>query len=367
MRVSKWIQFVLCFGLAAGICVAARTLDTEARAARMQADSYRWARQIATQAEGLMLSARLDKQKDPLAWAVNFLAQGEEPRVMRISRSQFPDLQGLERSRFDPRSGMFEFVRILDSDSQAGVQIKIENRPVGFLGVPSLFTSDLLTLLLFGMTFLSAVALSARLPYFGRDDAALKVAEAFRERVLIWVGDARQVLVTLGTRVRNLIREAQKLAESSALSRDLVHQIREKTHSGIRGANHARKELDELDYLCRLIEVLALNLRIQMERGSASREASVTGEELHIAIKKLKAQTRLSRERVIAIERELEPISADADQAVEAFEAVAASVEALDGCINQTKESLLRQARDIQGFTREMSEINEPASLKRAR
>src|SRR4051812_7525064 len=115
MHSKRALQLTLCALLAALITIACVWMDLRLTGAHQKRIGLVWARQVASQVEALTLKAREARERDPIGWAVNYLAQGAEPRLLRLSKAQESELnsQPVENYAVDRESGSFEYFKLL--------------------------------------------------------------------------------------------------------------------------------------------------------------------------------------------------------------------------------------------------------------
>src|SRR5688572_15947745 len=155
-RVLRIVMFALISG---GITSGVVLSDLDLRRQAMEEKALQWARQIATQAEGMVFEARKRREMNPIGWAVNLLSQGVEPRVMKVSSYQTEEIKDLESFELDSKEGIFEYRRIFFPEERSGVRIQIRTGRPAFLAVSGNLSADFALLLLFGMAYLGLVAL----------------------------------------------------------------------------------------------------------------------------------------------------------------------------------------------------------------
>lgn len=342
----------VCFSAALLVTVGAYALDSQRAGVQQTMAGLQWARQVATQAEGMVLKAREQGERDPIAWAVNYLAQGVEPRVVLVSRvrAQAAEGESLETESYslDRAIGHFDYTRIFNQEDGAGIRIQLSLGYVGFLGARSELASDFLTVSLLSLLFAIAFFRTGR--YFGFDDT-----RHVRALVGQWVSGAKAQLTRHGSHVREMVRQSQRLAVSSGRSRTLVGDLREKIHAGLTELHDSRDFYKEGERIATRAETLALNMAIEANRlGGDARRIAVMATELHRSLQALHAVNRKGQALVQSLEIKVEPWATDADLAFHAFDDVKHATELLGQHIRSTTESLLDQARLIQGRNREL-------------
>jgi hypothetical protein len=310
----------------------------------------RLARQIATQAEGMVFKAREEGQRDPVNWAVSYLSQGVEPRLVRVSRVQVSDssAQPTETFSLNGEAGLFDYVRILTPENGAGVHIQIIQNYMGFLGAQTALASDFLVFAYFFLLFALVFLRTGR--YFGFDDA-----KRVRTLVSRWVSGAKAQLMLHGTHVREMVRESQRLAVCSGKARNHVSDLRNHIHSGITELHESRDFYKNGETIASRAETLALNMAIEANRlGGDARRIADMATELHRRLQALHAVNRKGQALIQRIERRIEPWATDADLAFHAFDDVKDATLLLGKHIRSTTETLVNQAKLIQGLNRDL-------------
>ena len=330
--------------------LGAVALDAQRSGVHQATAGLNWARQIASQVEGLSFKARDTGEADPLGFAVNYLAQGVEPRLIHITRLTNSDAsaQNTETYLLDRAVGTFDYSRILTPETGAGVRIQLVLGYNGFLGAKSPLASDGLAAAFFAFCFGISFFLTSRL--FGFSDST-----RIRALVTEWVGGAKSHLTRLSVHVREMVRQSQRLAASSGKSRGLVGELRDKIHDGINGLRDGRQFYQDGESIAARAESLALNAAIEANRiGGDARRIADMATELHRCIQSLRAVNRKGQALVQSFERHIEPWATDADIAYHAFDDVKDATEHLSRHIRSTTETLLGQARLIQSLNQEL-------------
>jgi hypothetical protein len=357
MGVSRRAKILRCVMGAALLTAAAYFADARSSANSTQDSALRWARQIASQAEGMVFAARQKGEDDPVAWAVGYLTQGTEPRVMRITRWQGPVGESLEDFTLDAAAGLFVFNKVFSPEDGAGVRIQIQTEPTGFLGTHGTWLGDLYIAVFFALSLGSLLAL------FGAPQVV--EFEDVRPQIRAWLKDAKGVLIQLGVHIREMVREAQNLAVAAQASRGSLEQLRERIHGGIREVRDARTSLNEAEHATLIAEVLALNLMIAAEKSGddSTRGLGETAEELHRSIQKVRKLHFKSDAFMGKVELGLEPMATDADLAYHAYDGVFGSAEKMQAHIKKTTETLLGQAKMIQNLNGDLAQENETGAV----
>lgn len=360
MSLSRRSRWLISAAAAVTITTGAWSVD-RARQHRADRDqALRLARQIASQAEGLILPARMEGRKDPLGWAAGILNQGSEPRAAQVSKIKAAAGEPQESVSFDPARGELEYRRTLVSEDRSGLSIRVAVPYAGFLGARSRAANDALLACL-----VAAIALVGGLLWDRRRAAEVSTAQSnlparpvdlVGPAVQAVTGEIRLMLTRLSVNIREMVREAQNLAVSAGRSRESVSALRDGIHAEIEHMREGREAIQELEQIALLAETAALNLVIEAGRlGLDGKQASVLSEELHRLVQRIRKLGGQADTRVSDLEKKLEPWSTDADLAFHAYDDVFRATQAMDTHIRNTTETLLGQAKLIQSIQKTSS------------
>lgn len=336
-----------CSLVSLALTVSAVSWDVARITGRKQAEGLKWGRQIASQAEGLALQARLERRPDPIGWAASHLTQGTEPRLIQVTRLTGLELdpQAPESFELDSATGAFEYIKMLAPEEGGGIRVLLSLGYAGFLGAASPFAGDLLALLFFVIALGGCLLATGRL--FGFDDA-----RRLRDFVLGWVGGAKAQLTQLGVHIREMVRQSQRLAVTSGRSRALVGELRGKIHLGLTELNGSRKALEEADALAARAEALARDAVTEARRagGGDPRRLAALTDEIRDCAQLMRLAAQSGQAAVASLERSVEPWATDADVAYHAFDEVKDATDNLSRHIRGTTETLIGQAKLIQSL-----------------
>ena len=152
MTLKGFFRFIGCLGLAAGVTTGIYLVDAEQWNLYQSRSALNWARQISAQAEGMAFSARQKGEADPIGWAVNFLTQGNEPRIMKVKKVILADDEADENSQISsPKT--FTYTKLFTAEDKTGIRVEIALDYVGFLGAKTRIANDLLVLAVFLFSF----------------------------------------------------------------------------------------------------------------------------------------------------------------------------------------------------------------------
>ncbi len=357
MRPSKWTAIFISALVATGLTAGLYAFSLRHQRAAQEEFALRWARQVASQAEGMFLSARQRGEKDALGWAIGFLSQGIEPRIMRISKFKTDSFLLPEEHRIDERNQMIEFGKVIDSQEGSGIRVQLELQSVGFLGFKNRLLGDLsavgVFLAIFYLVFpvLRAKKADARIEGIGAgaEPRFASTSPEIRSNTRDRLKEMKDALKTLGLSIRDLVREAQNLAVSASKSRKATGALRDRVHQGINGTRDASRSARATALGAIHAEVLTLNIMAELSRSSVDVEkVQELGKQLHQLVKKLTRDNQLSVDALARLERNLEPIATDADLAYHSYSEVFSSTERMDEFIRCCTSGLLSQAKLLQ-------------------
>jgi hypothetical protein len=348
----------LCLLIAVGATVGSVLLDGQRSEVHQSMSGLQWARQVVSQVESMSLKGRENGEKDPITWAVGYLAQGVEPRLVHVNKIQLADNSPTTESyTLDRSSGLFDYTKILSPEDGAGIHVQLNLGYTGFLGAKSILASDLLALGLLLFSFTMTFFLTSRL--FGFDDT-------YRIRVLVstWVGGAKSQLTRLSVHIREMVRQSQRLAACAGKARDLVGNLRTSIHSGLNEVHESRQWFRDAEATAHRADGLALSVVIEANRmGQDAKPIADMATELHHCIEKMRALNKKSAALVARLEKKVEPWTRDVDQAFHAFDDVKDATDILSRHIRSTTETLIGQAKLIQSLHQDLGEVSVVTTL----
>lgn len=339
--------------LASAATLGVRVLDGRVRLARETESLTLLARQLATATEGLAFYARAKGERDPMAWAADRLAQGVEPRVLKIQAYKDTPGQALEKAGFDSRTGRFELSRVVAPEDGTALRIQLDRSPMGFLGFEGRFAEDLATAAIFLGSALVLAAPALRRRSRGRSAESDRIRRAIRT----WLKSAKAALIELGTHMRETVRCAHDLTVAAAKSRGSVGELRDRIHRELLDVHRARQTLRGAREFELKLEAQLLNVVLEASRAGekGSRLLSLV-EELRREVSGMRRIHEEAEAAVSQLERRLEPMAVDADVAFHSFDEVFKTSQGMDGHIRRTTESMLAQAKLIQGANAQLGE-----------
>jgi hypothetical protein len=241
-RKLRWPIAILASAfLVAVIC----KLDSARQRSNETTLALRWARQMATQAETLSLSASERGEIDPLSWAARILSQGTDSRIIFAQKFRTPDdvsQQSSEHYEFDSDAGVLDYTKVLFPEDSTGIRIKLYVARTSIFGAKTLLTQDLTIAALFAV-FLSLFIFVTKVPR----QIEFELPPPFpKELVQVveespskdWMAGFKQALVELGKDVREMTRSAQKLSSSALTARQEIAAAKVKLEGiGIRAVD----------------------------------------------------------------------------------------------------------------------------------
>ncbi|MCM2279969.1 MAG: hypothetical protein NDJ89_18000 [Oligoflexia bacterium] len=374
MALRRFFGIFLCMALAAGITAGVNHLD------RLRAEKYekiaalRWARQITSQAESVAMNARAKGERNPLRAAVDYLTQGVEPRIIRVT--QFDSLPSdgsgdLELFKLDRAAGVFDYSKVMEHANRSGIRVQLDVGYSGFLGSHSKLGNDLSLAGFLGAVWLLVISvfpgLAGKTPRVKAEAIApvmpLPVSASVSPRIrapregklkagiTVWLAQARPALTLLGTSVRDVLRDALALTDGARRAILATESLRSRIHGGLNELHSGRQTLKRAVQLAVQLEALS---RAPLDESSRRRLAEL--------IAQLK-QTCVGGEAAMReLEIRIEPWALDADQLVTSQQGVIDAAQRMGGSIQKAKEQLVVQVKQLQ----ELGEQVAPKAPKSA-
>jgi len=330
-------------GCAAAVTAILFVVDLVRLSSQDTEDNLRLSRQIVSQIESLNQTFTEQNKSDPLSFAVKTMAEGTEPRIIRISKSEQRKMnQPSESYMADRKEGVFEYAKVFSPDKDVVIHVEIHRGYRGFLGSRSRFSSDALAFFVFSGIF-SILYLLVLVSEKPRDSSQIKT------RVVQWTTSARDLLLQLGGQIKSTVTHAQALINAANKSFEAIQGLRLRVHSRLKTLHDSRKSLNELKRLS--MEIESLGLRITAETRKPQIDARLMSE-LTRDFNKTIGAFRTTRDVVFKemeqIEVDLEPWSVDLDMAFHAFDSIVDVTAKLNQDIRETKTHVMKQAKTIQ-------------------
>lgn len=340
MGMRQTIQVLSCFATSLTLTGVAYQLSDRYHTAHQTQAGLNWARQVAGQADVLSLNAREAAGEEPLGWAVSVLAQGVDPRPVRIFKIDAGSATAqTETYQLDRNTGAFDYSKILMPEKGRGVRILLQLGYVGFLGARSRIVSDLLTLGFCGLCYLSIYFLIVW--KFG-------MAGERRLRAILsgWVAQAKVVLGQFGAHIRELIRGEQALVKNAGECRDLLLGLEERLANEGRALEDLKKNQHALSQLGQRAEALALSAVIEAARlGPAGKRLAEISEEVHRIVQRQRELAVSDESAAEALSAGLVSCAEEARTATEIAQTVLAASQAITGEVRQTTDVVMEQAK----------------------
>jgi hypothetical protein len=181
--------------------------------------SLKSARQTAQQVESLFKYAKEKGEKDPLAWATQFL---KGPTGWQISDIQVNSLDllvvGSEKYRINFKENYFEYLRHLNSGDGIGIKLQTHINYVGFLGSRNPEMSFLVAGLVFIFIFLVSFSLGAD----GKNSLPDKESDSpVNEKPT----EASSSLMRLARCIKKLVQEIQRILDVTSKSIEIINSV----------------------------------------------------------------------------------------------------------------------------------------------
>jgi uncharacterized protein with GYD domain len=357
--ISEWMhekkswKTLACGLLALTLTVSCYFLDQYTSEVHESNAALQWARQIIGQTESMQLSARVNGEKDTLTWAVNYLAQGVEPRVMKISRlaatPEFLKSGTNETYQLNRSTGTFDYVRILNAEDGSGVRITLDLRTAGitrgFLGTHSRLAEDLAL----AAVFLISTFFSWKTLTHSRRKSEMEIIKATPnipstqlasiapQRHTSPAPELKTSISALGLEIRELVKQAHAMVVTTKESQKATEGIKDKIYSSLNQLHSNRKMLKEATELATQAEAMVDNVGQELDQT-----------ELLSLLAKIK-EVSVQNERIFReLEIQIEPCLMDVDLAAEAYQNSISTTEKMGEQIQKTKEKLISHVRVVQ-------------------
>jgi hypothetical protein len=282
-------QGVFCALISFGATLGIVALEGSWRADSHVGLAFRIAEQSASQAEALILTARQNRERDPIGWALSRLAQGGDSRVIRVARARLNEGAPEVETQWETTTGTLLYRKRLSSEEGvAGGSWWIQVGYLGFLGARSRWVSEFgafcvwaaLAFFLFRL-FQFGFGAAARTTGVKSSAEVLNTpltpqaaAPSFPEPVRLdsarleaGIGTQRQSLVTLIRNVRDLLRKVSEFAAYAGQIRGQVATARRRQHTALEEIRRFRRELQETLLLVPGAERALMRLERAIEPG----------------------------------------------------------------------------------------------------
>lgn len=317
MSVWKYVRIPASLLLGAALTAGVYQVEHRDRVRRETELGLRLAQQITKQAEGLYLHARTRQERDPLGWAVSFLALGTEQKSIQVTAlrdsasSQLP-----ARHSFNPQTGVLDYVSFVHPQSGHGVRVVLKLEYPGFLGMGTKARSDLAlaaVATLFALLLMSrylrgaqssetgaADERSTATPFLATQPASAHVnsEKELRKKVNHWVKDAKKVFDEVGTQMELMHQEI-----------DLIKDAQAQLPSDLEAIKKTSEALSMTPKYIARAEAIALNLvMVGRKFGPNGKPFADIATKLHATIRDLNQIYKAHDERIKAFETHLAPL-----------------------------------------------------------
>jgi hypothetical protein len=352
MHEKKPWKYITCSLLAMTLTVSCYLLDQYSSERQATDAALQWARQIFGQTESMQLSAQMNGEKDPLTWAVNYLAQGVEPRVMKISRvtasPEFLRSGTLETYQLNRKTGIFDYLHLFhQTDGQengSSVRITLDLQTAGiirgFLGTRTRITEDLaLAIVFFVFLYFSwkTLTYSRRKAEMEKIKVTQEPAPAPSQSTIQPTPELKHSVGALGVEIRELVKQAYSIVVASKESQKVTESIKERIRAGLNQLHANRKLLKEATTLVTRAESMTNNVGQELDQTV-----------LLSLLEKIK-EVSVRNERIFReLELQIEPCLTDVDLASDTFMNSMTATEKMNEQIQKTKEKLIAHVRTLQ-------------------
>lgn len=363
MKPSRRTAIAIVIGLT--ITTAWVGLDGRIRDSRARDFWNMFGIQWGDQAQALVMSTRARfgalGQEDALKWVADRLSQVSQEaaknRKIRVSTFQKDVASESISIQVDRRAGYFELERIVIPEEGAGIRFQVDLPPEGYLGIQSKLGEDFAILLTAGLfCFVSFFFISRK--RFKALEPVMPAQNSPKEQVSLnapapvsgaWLDQAKALLSEAGKSIREIIKAAHDLTVAAATTREWIEKSRSRLHVQIDSLGTCKDRINEVVANTTQAEAYSLNLVIEANRmGERGAQIGAQAQKLHEVSQNIRRRTEEMQAIVNQVERTLEPMVMDADQAANSFESVFEVARRLDDPIKKTGETLLSQAKWIQ-------------------
>jgi hypothetical protein len=345
--------------LSLGVTAGTYFVDQQATRRHQNATGLRWARQIFSQLEGMTLYARIQKQKNPVSWAINSLNQSVDARAFSIVHINSPDKRPGESFNFDPNTQLFNYVRTLNHEESAvPLRIQLYLDYLGFLGAKNRIFNDLFIGGFFFLVFLSGLLVLRT-----RWRSERKTTELI-QRILCWVREAKIILTELGTHIRALLRQAHSLTVAAVNSQGVIEALKEWIPSGESRIRMSRVSLNELDKQLRQAEAVALSLEVEASKSpfTTPQYARTLGS-FRGVVQKARRLGKESESVLKLLESEFSAASKDVEYALRARDDIFKASQEISVQITKTTDTILGQSRVIENLKGDLASASVKPSV----
>ncbi len=350
-------RWILSFVLALALTSMSYVISQSHQRNRATDRGVQTAKQLLSQIDGLTYSAKQMGESDPLGWAVNLIGQGPEPRVVRSQRIFLdPQVNKIEDYRLDSKSGIFQYVKLINSNDRSAIRISIQLSPIGFLGIHSPFVGDLLALsLIVALATAFNLILRPRLvPDFSSENHNERLREA-TQKLTTWRDGAQTQLKQSSETIRDLVKEARDLSVAGSRSQQHVEKCKTHFSTAYSEIHTSRISLKDSTQQALQLEASALNLVLETHRlGEPTRPLLNKIEDLHRRVQRLRATHQNCNSQIQSFEQSLNPWTTDLEAAIQAFGSLSQTSQEMDRTISSTVSQIKGQSASLAELTQLM-------------
>lgn len=367
-------RWLLAFALALPVAAGVRIAGSMHSSAGSRQYAAQIARQIASAADGLVLAAQQKNIPEPAQWAVGYLAQGVEPRLIQITK-----LTGVPAESLDlEQPGLVELKKpfaLVGTDAGSGIRIAVTLPASGFLGTTTDLGADLATLAIFMAAFLvlglgfSALAakiageslrLSIRSMSQSVDDVRKKSDER-HERLVLVLPQLREVMLAMARQLREIFGRFEVIARTTTHAHENIQRARKSHHQAIHQVRKALRSVNDLSGHCVHAEASTLNVMVQAA-GQDPRQTILSARLAQQQMAEIRRKQDELQKLLHELERRLEPVAMDLDLSFHSLEETREELNQVPGDLQSAGERMAAQGRAFQSLDQEFPEARPAAA-----
>lgn len=333
-------------------------LDTYRAAKRDSFVALGLARQMASQASGLAFSFKSKGEKDPFGKAIDLVNQGQNPRTVKVFPLRKLATQESETYSFQPQTGVLEYAKTLSPMEGKGIRVLVEMGERKFLGATTSFQNDSgITI-----TFLTIFSLAMLGTGFFRNK---KERVTRNKQIQKWIIETRSLLVRLGIHVRDILKNAEELMNTSAGTRQSVTQLHSKIHTELSQVHTSARDLREMDQVCDEARATLVELWGEVKKMEG-RHPEIY-EKIKILAKSIEKMKKTSREGargMASVETQIEPWANEMDALVNSYNHLIGLSGNLNTTVKETSTTLLGQMKVVQTMNSDFETVQKSQTFK---
>lgn len=343
MGANTKIKAVLCALIAAVLTGGIYHLDRDAKRTHEREFALRWARQIASQVEGLAYNARLRGEADPLGTAAAQISLGNESRIVKVTKIQSAlSTSQTESHNWDSFQNVFEYRKIVTPEDGKGLRVQIQQPYTGFVGTRTHLTNDLITVIVF-------LAIFAFLFFIPIGSDGKKSGLLIKQLLSQWSQQAKALMSQAGAQLKEMVKEATQLATSARTGHEALNALHESTVDQVQSLGECRQWLAEADEAAAQAEAVALSTVIEANRmGEEGKHLAQIAQGLHGHLQRVRALKTRCDCNLAQVEIFLQKLESNTHGAIVAHDEVIKTAHAMNSHIRKTTEILIGQAKLIQ-------------------